>query len=147
MRSLIRSVLGFLLAVLSWWVQHLPQSLGSHASGTGVGRGDPEGSRTLTPGWKIIHRLFFFTKNTYHLTAPGQSCWDTQDIQLLGQVVMKEPQHSSIWKHVIRIGTIAGEMQWSILNYFCNRSSVFKREKNTTHNVSYFNFKRERLDL
>lgn len=59
----------------------------------------------------------------------------------------EEPQHSSIWKHVIRIGTIAGEMQWSILNYFCNRSSVFKRGKNITHSVSYFNFKRGRLDL
>lgn len=50
MRSLIQSVLGLWLAVLSWWVQHLPQSLGSHASGTGAEGGDPEASRTLTPG-------------------------------------------------------------------------------------------------
>ena len=60
MRSLTRSVLGLLPAVLSWRVQHLPRSLGSHASGTSAELGDLKDSRTQTPGWTIIHRLFFF---------------------------------------------------------------------------------------
>ena len=86
MRSLIRSVVRLLPAVLSWWVQHLPQFLGSHASGTDAELGDLEGSRTLTPGWTIIHRLFFFPPHLEHI-SPDCS-WPE---------LLRQTSHSAPW--------------------------------------------------
>ena len=49
----------------------------------------PGGFQNTDPRVENPPQVFFPTKSTYHLTARGQSCWDRQAIQLLGQVVMK----------------------------------------------------------